>query len=111
MQTLTSFAGKVAPERALLDRQRVSQFVTGKVLSWAGMGCMASDVSRMLAEDAAEVRLLLQGMDISLHFVSACCNIAWLVAVFLPLQVCCPVWIHVLAGPLAVEHDSTTQSG
>ncbi|GAB4821330.1 hypothetical protein N2152v2_008376 [Parachlorella kessleri] len=53
-KTLTSFAGKVAPERALLDRQRVSEFVLSKVLAWASMDCSATDVSRMLAEDAAE---------------------------------------------------------
>lgn len=54
-QTLTSFAGRVAPERALLDRERVSQLVTCKVLAWAGMGCIEGSLDRMLAENAAEV--------------------------------------------------------
>ena len=93
-QTLTSFAGRVAPERALLDRERVSQLVTRKVLAWAGMGCMEGSLDRMLAEDAAEVspasRALPQAGAACMQSEQTCegarqCAVAWRLSAVAPL--------------------------
>eukprot|EP00887_Chlorella_sp_A99_P002225 scaffold21.g2225.t1 len=54
-RTLSSFAGRLAPERALLDRGALERAVLQRVAGWAALGCGPANLAAVLAEDAAEV--------------------------------------------------------